>query len=206
MKTETTYQKLKEAYKKLSTPQERFEDLVDRLEELVEMLDPQELKGMDGIDGVDGIDGRHGKDADPSIIAKMVLKMIKMPRDGKDATVDYEIVTKALMGHIKGQKKLDISVFQLKDWEKIYRPPGNVIGVNTGPGGGGGSGNVVSNEVVAGSGTSWNLSQVPVAGSVKLYANGQRLIPGGVDYSILGTAITTVLSWTSGTLLADYNV
>lgn len=69
---------------------------------------------------------------------------------------------------------------------------------------GGGSNNFAYNEVVSGSGTSWTLAHTPVTG-IALYANGQRLTPGAVnDYTISGTAITTILSWASGSLLADY--
>lgn len=69
--------------------------------------------------------------------------------------------------------------------------------------GGSSAGTVVTGEVVAGSGTSWTLAHTPNANGVALYANGQRLTLT-VDYSIVGTAITTVLSWSAGTLLADY--
>lgn len=63
----------------------------------------------------------------------------------------------------------------------------------------------ILNEVVSGSGTSWTLANTPVAGTVQLYANGQRLIVGsGNDYTISGTNITTTNSWVSGTVLADY--
>lgn len=68
---------------------------------------------------------------------------------------------------------------------------------------GGSSTNFVDNEVVAGGGTAWTLAQTPVTGSQHIYANGQRLTPT-VDYTITGAAITTVSSWTAGTLLADY--
>lgn len=69
--------------------------------------------------------------------------------------------------------------------------------------GGGGSGTPVLNEVVAGSGTSWTLTNTPTVAGIALYANGQRLTPT-VDYSLTGIAIITVLSWGTGTLLADY--
>lgn len=62
----------------------------------------------------------------------------------------------------------------------------------------------VDSEVVSGTGTSWTLAATPIAGSVQLYANGQRLTPGGVDYTISGATITTITSFASGTLLADY--
>lgn len=70
--------------------------------------------------------------------------------------------------------------------------------------GGGSSGTQVLNEIVAGSGTSWTLANTPNSAGVALYANGQRLTPGGVDYTLTGANITTVLSWAAGTVLADY--
>lgn len=69
--------------------------------------------------------------------------------------------------------------------------------------GGGGGNTFVYNEVVSGSGTSWTLAATPIAGLQAIFANGQRLTPT-VDYSITNAAITTVLSWSAGTLLADY--
>jgi len=70
--------------------------------------------------------------------------------------------------------------------------------------GGGGSSTVfIDDEVVAGSGTAWVLSGTPIAGSLKLYALGQRLKLTD-DYTIAGSNVTTVSSWGAGELLADY--
>jgi len=66
------------------------------------------------------------------------------------------------------------------------------------------TGTAVDNEVVSGSGTSWTLAHTPLTDTLKLYANGQRLTPT-VDYTLVGTTITTVTSWATGTLLADYS-
>lgn len=68
----------------------------------------------------------------------------------------------------------------------------------------GGSSNFVDNEVVAGSGTTFTLATVPVLNSQHIYANGQRLTPGGVDYTITGAVMTMLTSWVAGTVLADY--
>lgn len=68
----------------------------------------------------------------------------------------------------------------------------------------GGGSTSVYNEAPSGSGTSWTLAHTPDANTLRLYANGQRLIPT-TDYSLSGATITTVLSWNSGTLTADYN-
>lgn len=61
----------------------------------------------------------------------------------------------------------------------------------------------VENEVISGSGTGFTLAGTPIAGSVKIYALGQRLVLT-TDYSISGTAVTTVSSWSAGDLIADY--
>lgn len=63
----------------------------------------------------------------------------------------------------------------------------------------------VDNEIVSGSATSWTLAHVPKTGTQAVYANGQRLTPGtGQDYIISAANITTALSWSAGTILADY--
>ncbi len=61
----------------------------------------------------------------------------------------------------------------------------------------------VDNEIVSGNNNTFTLANTPVAGSVKVYAAGQRLYPG-VGYTISGTVITTTFSWSSGDILADY--
>ena len=65
------------------------------------------------------------------------------------------------------------------------------------------SGVQVDNEIVAGSGTSFTLANVPTVGTA-LYALGQRLTPT-TDYTISGANITLVNSLFSGQLLADYD-
>jgi hypothetical protein len=68
-----------------------------------------------------------------------------------------------------------------------------------------GNGVPVENEIVSGSGTAWTLANTPVSGSVKLWAGGIRLTPGGGnDYTISGSAITTASSYSTGALIADY--
>lgn len=69
----------------------------------------------------------------------------------------------------------------------------------------GGAGNtVVYNEVVSGSATTFTLAHTPTSSAIlRVYANGQRLIPT-TDYSLSGAIITTVNSWDAGTVTADY--
>ncbi len=66
-----------------------------------------------------------------------------------------------------------------------------------------GGNTVVYNEIVSGSATTFTLAHTPASGTLRLYANGQRLQPT-TDYSLAGAIITTVLSWDTGTLTADY--
>lgn len=61
----------------------------------------------------------------------------------------------------------------------------------------------VYNEIVAGSDTTWTLADTPIAGTVRVYVNGQRLTVG-VDYTIAGSVITTTLFWSAGSMVADY--
>lgn len=75
-------------------------------------------------------------------------------------------------------------------------------------GGGSASGAItfVNNEIVAGAGTGWTLSQAPISGSLTLFGNGQFLTPGGVDYTLAGTNITTVNPFSAGTVVANYRI
>lgn len=79
-----------------------------------------------------------------------------------------------------------------------------------GGGGGGSSGTAVYSEVpsglVNGSNASYVLAHTPLAGSLRVYVNGQRMKAGGVDYTLAGTTITFVTAPpTTSILLADYN-
>lgn len=76
-------------------------------------------------------------------------------------------------------------------------------GYLSGSGGSAGSATTVVGEVVAGSGTSFTLAHTPNAGTLAVYAIGQRLTLT-TDYTRVGTAITTILSWSAGDLQADY--
>lgn len=111
--------------------------------------------------------------------------------------------------NLKGNDRLDIS--HLRNGEQLARVAGRSgnqkIDMNDmrwhGSGGSSSSGTAVSNEVVAGSGTSFTLAHTPIAGSQRIFAIGQRLTPT-VDYTIAGAVITTLSTWNSGDILADY--
>lgn len=61
----------------------------------------------------------------------------------------------------------------------------------------------IDNEVVSGSGTSFTLANTPIAGTVHVFGLGQRL-KLTTDYSISSTTITTVGTFNSGEIIADY--
>lgn len=67
-----------------------------------------------------------------------------------------------------------------------------------------GSGTSVYNEVVAGNNNTFTLAHAPIAGTERIFANGQRLTPT-VDYTVASSVITTVLAWSTGQITADYN-
>lgn len=62
----------------------------------------------------------------------------------------------------------------------------------------------VFNEIVAGNTNTFTLANIPKTGTVQLYANRMRLYPT-TDYSITDDVITTIATYTTGDLLADYN-
>lgn len=73
------------------------------------------------------------------------------------------------------------------------------------PSGGGGS-TPVDNDILSGSGITFTLTNTPVAGSVHVFANGQRQTLG-TDYTISGKIITFLTgSYGVGTIVADYQM
>jgi hypothetical protein len=62
----------------------------------------------------------------------------------------------------------------------------------------------IENEIVAGSGTTFTLSHIPSpVSSLKLYGRGQRLRPT-TDFTISLGTISTIDTWSSGDLIADF--
>ena len=66
----------------------------------------------------------------------------------------------------------------------------------------------VDNESVSADGDGYNftLANIPIPGSVHLYAQGVRLTVANEDYSIDGATITTSDPWSEGDLTADYRI
>lgn len=176
--------------------------------------------GRDGIDGVDGQNGRDGKDGHDGKDGKdgsfeEVSKELKEKLRVLDRLPDLERVIQANAmpvtttffsknGQTLGRAK-NINFVEGANTNLSVTISGDTANVTVKSTGGGGSSTFVNNEIVSGSGTSWTLAQIPLAGTQHIVGNGQRLTPGaGNDYTISGTAITTVNSYSAGTLLADY--
>ena len=66
--------------------------------------------------------------------------------------------------------------------------------------------NFIDEEQVSGNGTSWILANTPIAGTVELYANGNRITVANGDFTISGKNITTTDSWPTGSIFADYQI
>jgi hypothetical protein len=65
------------------------------------------------------------------------------------------------------------------------------------------AGIVVYNEVVNGDVQTFTLLHTPVAGTLRVYARGQRILPT-TDFTLVGAIITTTDTFTIGDLYADY--
>lgn len=177
---------------------------------------------------------RDGKDADEAAITKRVIARIPKPRDGidgKDAVVDHEKIASRVLEVLKEQKLKPehvegIGEMMQKYWQKVQkqsksgvmRGGGDTVLAGTGititrdsvgrstiAASGTAAGTPVYSEVVSGANNSWTLAHTPLAGTLRLYAEGQRLIAGGVDYTLSGTAITTTNSYPASSLISDYN-
>lgn len=198
----------------LSNQIQSYRDEVSRLHTL------PHIKGQNGytpVKGVDYTDGKQGKPGvSPSLedIVEAVKPHIPKPipgKSGQSPKIDKQEFFKELVTYLKTEKPLDLShikgaqEFVMQTGQKNIKVKFEEL-MHGGGSGGGNTGTAVYNEVVSGSGTSWALTNIPTTGTLRLYANGQRLIPGsGNDYTLSGGNITTALSWSAGTLLADYS-
>ncbi len=149
------------------------------------------IRGEDGKTPVRGVDYFTKEDIDtlkkemldPSHIKEVIAQMQKLPE----------------------AHRLDVS--GIRNFQSfIYG--GNKYGVHELMHGGAAAGTTaitfIYNEVVTGSGTAFTLGATPTVGTVTLYGNGQFLTPGGVDYTIVGAAITTINSFSAGAIIANY--
>ena len=93
----------------------------------------------------------------------------------------------------------NISGINFTNGSVVSNPDGSVSYTS-----GGGSTSFIDNEVVSGNTNTFTLANTPIVGSEHIFALGQRLTPGGVDYTISGAVISTINPWSTGQILADY--
>lgn len=210
-----------------------LENSIKRLTDLIDTYEKNSSTHTKKIGDLLNVHAGKAKEINDAIAAAKALVPEKGD-PGADATIDVGLVisqvTEALRGSLpqdivsepkeeldedamyqkfvkRIQKERPIDVSHLKNAESFIfgKKKYKIEELMRGSGGtGGASGTSVYGEVVAGSGTAWTLASAPTAGTLRLYANGQRLTVT-VDYTQTGTSITTLTGWAVGTLLADYS-
>lgn len=140
----------------------------------------------------------------------LALQAITGTIDGSNKTFTFvSAVSGKSIIDLNGQLLIEDVDFTISGTTVTYvtAPPSNPSGSDTHKiiSGGGAVASVtsVSNEIVPGSNTTFTLANTPTVGTVRVFALGQRLVPT-TDYTISGAVITTVSTWTAGSLLADY--
>ncbi len=152
-------------------------------------------RGIPNIKGADGYTPKRGVDYFTKEDIDALKKELLDPEHIK------EIITQ--MKKLPEAHRLEIS--DIRNYQSFIFN-GKKYGVHEMMHGGASSSSGTSftyNEVVAGSGTSFTLAATPTTGTVTLFGNGQFLTPT-TDYSISGTGITTINSFTAGTVIASY--
>ena len=145
--------------------------------------------GLNGRNGKDGLPGRNGKDIsfNEKEIIKKILDQIPKPKDG--------ISSRSSMRFGGGGDTISagtgITVTTGSDGTKVITNSAS-------------SGTAVWNEVVVGATNTFTLANTPTAGTVRVYALGQRLVLT-TDYTIAGAIITTVNAWSATQIIADYS-
>lgn len=193
----------------------------------------QNIPKLQGKDGTDGKNGTNGKDAvsiDENALVKKVIS--KIPENKASLKIIQEKFETDPMSVIEKIMALPDGKFKLKTshidgLEQTMRAFQSQLGRGYLHGGGDtvaagtnitittntngakvinatGSGTAVYNEIVSGSGTTFTLANTPTAGTERIYGQGQRLYPT-TDYTISGAVITTINSWLTSQILADYN-
>lgn len=156
--------------------------------------------------------GDPGKDApaiDTTAIVTAVIEALRQdapPQEEHESApeLDKDILFKEFIARIQKEKSIDVSHIRNGDSFLFNKTRYKFSELMSGHGSSTGtSGTQVFNEVVSGSAKAWALAHTPQTGTLRLFANGQRLTPT-VDYTLTGANIVTVTSWASGTLIADY--
>jgi hypothetical protein len=160
-------------------------------------------KGDPGPQGPQGERGPAGKDisidkitiADVIGLAKELKDIKKNQPDGRNIGGEFHSNAHNALWTLMDVDVAAVTTGQSIKWDGVRWIPYTPAG---------GASTSVYNEVVAGSATTFTLAHTPDTGTLRLYANGQRLTPT-TDYTLAGAVITTVLSWSATNITADYD-
>lgn len=164
-------------------------------------------RGPMGVQGERGEQGREGRTPqrgvdyftmdDVNEIVGKVLKLVPKPKDPEKVDVEAAMTPhlEAFKKNLPSNDSVLVSILKDPKLRMLLHGGGSTSSSS--------STTFTDGEVVSGSGTAWTLAASPTAGSVQLFANGQRLKLTD-DYTIAGAAITTINSFSAGALLADY--
>jgi hypothetical protein len=169
------------------------------------------------------IKGDMGDTPAISDIVKEVLKKIPAPKEVKAPVIDHEKIATIVLDSIQKKKKLkigDIDGFEqtmapIRHLAAGFRGGGDTVAAGSGVSitisngvktisATGSAGTSVYNEVVSGSGNTFTLAHTPIAGTVRVYERGQRILPT-INYTLTGSIITTVDTLSAGDLNCDYS-
>lgn len=149
--------------------------------------------------GPPGPPGSDGKDAEPVKIPDLVIAVIEELKGGNNRLSAEHILN--LPTRTRGK-------YLHGGGDTVVAGSGVTVTPNTNGtktiSASGSAASFVNNEIVSGSGTAFTLTNTPISGSEHLFAKGQRLFGGGIDYTISGGSITTVNSFPTGSIIADY--
>lgn len=164
--------------------------------------------GKDGKDGENGVSikGDPGQNGSPDTPIDVRDKLASLSGDDR---LDASHIKNLPTGNGKGGTTLGaihppiwsladvdvsgITAGQALKWDGIRWIPFTPSSTTTG----------VYNEVVSGSTSTFTLAHTPATGTLRVYAQGQRLLPTQ-DYTLSGDTITTGDTFTAGQIYADY--
>lgn len=199
-------------YKKISTPEERIVDLLENLHLLKgkdgrtpkkgeDYFTKQEIKDfLIQVTPKKNKDYFDGKSVSKEELVEIIKSLIPDPVPGKDGDTITAKQIRDKITSLEGKERL--SVLSLKDLEWLKEK------MQWTSAGGLFPSNLIYSEIPAGningSNMIFTLSNTPIAGTLALYYNGQRL-QLTTDYTLSGKIITMILApLTGSTIMADY--
>lgn len=181
------------------------------IQSILDVLTPKKgIHYFDGKDGkgIPGTAGRDGKDAtvDYDLLALKVSQLIPQPENGKDAEFDLESASEAIVRYIKENKILHIA--DLKGYERFAidsKKPRKSEKFDMSDqrwhGASTSSGTAANPQVPSGTINGVNVT-FSISGTISaLFLNSGFQMPSGVDYTLSNTTITFVNPPPSGSTM-----